>query len=111
MTQPSHGLGLGFDPQLDQFFFYFEFIRLQRFHAAVWRNGEIANAPNNTPIKVAIIDTGVDSTHTQIREAIESGKIFNGAGFPKSLVPFEDVNGHGTHAASVLLKTAPNALV
>ena len=61
--------------------------------------------------KVAIIDTGVDHTHAEITQSIESGRIFAGMGFPSDLDPFEDVHGHGTYAASVFLKTAPNALL
>ena len=30
-------------------------------------------------------------------------------GFPANLDPLQDKDGHGTHGASVLLKTAPNA--
>jgi hypothetical protein len=78
--------------------------RLERVHSV------LIETPTR-PIKVAILDTGVDGTHSQIRGSIESGTIFSGKGFPDTLEPFKDIDGHGTHAASVFLKTAPNALL
>jgi subtilisin family serine protease len=67
-----------------------------------------------------ILDTGVDATHPQILAARAEKRII--AAFPdsadptldstpKSLDPFRDEDGHGTHVASVLLRTAPNAAI
>jgi subtilisin family serine protease len=80
--------------------------RLGRVHDVLKQAGS-----EKKQVKVAILDTGVDGTHNQIRTSIQSGAIFAGKGFPSSLEPFQDVHGHGTHAASVFLQTAPNALL
>ena len=67
---------------------------------------------NVPPIKVAIIDTGVNFENWAIQEAIEGGNIQGKycKGFPKDEHhdPTADKNGHGTYVASVLLRTAPN---
>lgn len=55
-----------------------------------------------------MLDTGVDATHTQIREARNSGRLKASKGFPDRLLPLKDKNGHGTHGASIILKTAPD---
>ena len=64
-------------------------------------------------IRVAILDTGIDSTHQMFHEALqgpeESRPIVAWKGFPSSLDPLRDMNGHGTHATSVLHKVAPDA--
>jgi subtilisin family serine protease len=69
------------------------------------------------PVRVAILDTGVDETHPLIEKAM--GRILHKTtqvrqiaamrGFPHSLKPGQDHHGHGTHCASVFIKTAPNA--
>ena len=71
-------------------------------------------------VRIAILDTGVDMAHPQIRAARDANRI--GAFFPDfpdqtshsdftSTYPFRDLHGHGTHGASVLLRTAPNATI
>jgi subtilisin family serine protease len=62
-------------------------------------------------VRIAHLDTGVDSRHEEIQTAIANGKIKQYRGFPNSLEPLEDRNGHGTHGASILLRTAPNAQI
>jgi len=57
---------------------------------------------------VAVLDTGVDIKHEEIRFAHSNGKIMVYRGFPESLDPLNDRHGRGTHGASVLLRTAPN---
>ncbi|KAK4173798.1 peptidase S8/S53 domain-containing protein [Triangularia setosa] len=67
---------------------------------------------NSRPIvrlsKIAIVDTGIDWKHPCFREAISSGRIV-----AKSFIPRQagdqDTNGHGTHAAGLVLKVAPNS--
>lgn len=66
---------------------------------------------NQRRVRVAILDTGVDGTHPEIQLALEKKKIVAYRGFPDYLDPLRDRNGHGTHGASVLLKTAPNAAI
>lgn len=69
------------------------------------------------PVRVAIFDTGVDERHPEIKKASERilhkktklKQIAAMQGFPDSLNPSRDRHGHGTHCASVLMKTAPNA--
>ena len=80
---------------------------------------------NQKMIKVAILDTGIDRNDIAIRHAMAtlsgvSGGTKNNAtpcpaiserncrGFPKTLDPLEDKNGHGTCCAALLLRTAPN---
>ena len=59
-------------------------------------------------VRIAILDTGIDEEHEIFQELRQVGRI-QGNGFPSSLLPFEDKDGHGTHNTSVLLRTAPSA--
>lgn len=61
------------------------------------------------PVRVAILDTGVDNRDPQIQRALELNTIREARGFPRSLEPLQDRHGHGTHGASVLMRTAPHA--
>jgi hypothetical protein len=86
------------------------------------------NRKNNNPrIKIAILDTGIDSMQTEMANNIviaypESStrderndikarnskrSIKEWKGFPSTLNPLRDQMGHGTHCASVILRTAP----
>jgi Subtilase family len=62
-------------------------------------------------VRIAILDTGVDATHPEIRAALDEKKIVAFKGFPDSLDPLCDRLGHGTHGTSVLMKTAPTACI
>ena len=57
---------------------------------------------------IAIIDTGINAHHPEMANHIHHRSITLWKGFPDHLNPLEDKCGHGTHGASVLLKTAPN---
>jgi subtilisin family serine protease len=46
-------------------------------------------------IKVAVLDTGIDLDHEDLKEAIVGSKDFTGDGV-------EDKNGHGTHCAGII---------
>jgi hypothetical protein len=46
-----------------------------------------------------------------MKSAIEKGRVAACKGFPTSLDPKNDRNGHGTHGVSVILRIAPNARV
>ena len=63
------------------------------------------------PVRVAILDTGIDARHPQFKEALQLKKIKASLGFPDSLDALSDRNGHGTHGASVFLRTAPHAVL
>ena len=60
-------------------------------------------------VAIAMIDTGINVHHPEMKMHIQNGSITLWKGFPEELNPLEDNCGHGTHGASVLLKTAPNA--
>jgi subtilisin family serine protease len=80
-------------------------------------------------IKIAILDSGIDSRHTEMAQNIvkpcpvncametkakiksenNSRAIKKWQGFPYTLDPCQDRRGHGTHIASVIFKTAPYA--
>jgi hypothetical protein len=51
----------------------------------------------------------VDARHPLFRKAIQENQIRSCRGFPNSLDPLSDRNGHGTHGASVFMRTAPRA--
>lgn len=46
-------------------------------------------------VRVAVLDTGIDTDHPDLKDAIVATKDFTGDGI-------EDVNGHGTHTAGVV---------
>jgi hypothetical protein len=64
----------------------------------------------DSPVKVAILDTGLCLQHPEFKTYIEMGTIRKTRcrAFPESLDPCADKNGHGTHVTSVLLRTAPD---
>jgi len=62
-------------------------------------------------VRIAILDSGVDSTHPEMIAAMQDGTIAKYKGFPDSLHPICDLKGHGTHGTSVLIKTAPTATI
>jgi subtilisin family serine protease len=83
--------------------------RLRVVHEAI----ELVRKEDDRQVRVAILDTGIDSTHADFNltesqlEALKS----RSKGFPGILDPLKDGHGHGTHVASVLLKTAPHARI
>ncbi|MEM7174178.1 MAG: S8 family peptidase [Bacteroidota bacterium] len=46
-------------------------------------------------VKIAVLDTGIDEKHPDLRDAIIDGKDFTGEGL-------KDTNGHGTHCAGII---------
>ncbi len=64
----------------------------------------------NKKIRIAIIDSGVDTAHPRIRGAIKSGRIKvcrNFLSFDHE--DYDDDFGHGTWVALLLLQVAPEA--
>ena len=63
-------------------------------------------------VRVAILDTGVYFEHPKFKKATSLSVLQKDRcrGFPSQLnaIACLDKNGHGTHCASVLLRTAPN---
>jgi subtilisin family serine protease len=60
-------------------------------------------------VRIAILDSGIDARHPDMAQYINDGIIIRSQGFPSTLDPLADKDGHGTHGTSVLLKTAPHA--
>jgi hypothetical protein len=60
-------------------------------------------------IKIAILDTGVDMGHHFFQSGQRKGRIKECRSWIPSRRGDEDVNGHGTHAAALLLRVAPGA--
>ena len=73
------------------------------------------NRKDNKHVRIAILDTGVDATHPEVRDAFGRKQIRGF--FPDSsdsesaLDPHNDENGHGTHGTSVLIRVAPTATI
>jgi subtilisin family serine protease len=57
-----------------------------------WRAGQTAKG-----VKVAVLDTGIDATHPDLAGAIAESADFTGSPYGA-----DDVNGHGTHVASIV---------
>lgn len=60
----------------------------------VWATGEKGNG-----VVVAILDTGIDTTHPDLKDRIIGGHNFTDDGAPED---FTDRNGHGTHVAGII---------
>jgi len=98
--------------------------KLRRVHSCVAQVRKLGRR-----IKLAVLDSGIDPRHTEIAQNIvrpfpdlcaiemkaklkaenDCRAIKKWRGFPHTLEPCQDGLGHGTHIASVILKTAPYA--
>ena len=76
-----------------------------------WYESHISALPISTRIRIAILDTGIDTNHPKITgvaatrpgdHPIKSGMSYIG---PSSV----DSNGHGTQVASLVLRVCPHA--
>lgn len=66
---------------------------------------------DNPPVKIAVLDTGVDSKNPFIRGARKANRIKALKSFVKTDESTEDGVGHGTHVAALLLNVAPDAQI
>src|SRR5438045_5837063 len=69
-----------------------------------------ATRKRQKPVKVAILDTGIDVSQPEISKNLNK-KIMRWQSFPELSEPLKDPNGHGTYLACVLMRTAPNAVL
>lgn len=61
------------------------------------------------PIKIAVLDTGIDLKHSSIRAAKKQNRLKTLKSFVKGDESVGDSHGHGTHVAALLLKVAPDS--
>ena len=88
---------------------------MKRVHRCVAEN----RADGDKRVRIAILDSGIDATHKEIAgniafdvspsssEQQKRPRITAWKGFLSELDPLRDRVGHGTHCASVILRTAP----
>jgi subtilisin family serine protease len=60
--------------------------------------------PQLYPVKVAVIDSGIDGTHPDLMGRVMAARSFVGGS------PFQDTNGHGTFVAGEIAANPTNAL-
>ena len=60
--------------------------------------------PQLFPVKVAVIDSGIDGSHPDLVGRVVAGRSFVGGS------PFQDTNGHGTFVAGEIAANPTNAL-
>ena len=68
------------------------------------------------PVEVAVLDSGVDSTHPDLRDRVTAGFVVEMVDgqptvTPRPLTENPDKLGHGTAVASIIAKLAPNAQI
>jgi major intracellular serine protease len=62
-----------------------------------------ANALNKPTIRVAVLDTGVDVNHPDLRDAVEVSLAYNAlTGESGTAESVKDLQGHGTHVAGII---------
>lgn len=61
-------------------------------------------------VKIAVLDTGLDLSHPDIWKEYQNGRI-KCYDFVENSASMKDLDGHGTHCTSVVMKFAPNAEV
>ena len=60
-------------------------------------------------IKIAVLDTGIDTEHNVMRAAKKLKRIKDMKSFVQGDKTIKDFNGHGTHITALLLKIAPHS--
>jgi hypothetical protein len=58
-------------------------------------------------VKIALLDTGLDMTHPQIKKFSDDKQILDPFDFVEDSTEMKDTDGHGTHGTHLLFKTAP----
>lgn len=66
------------------------------------------NGVKGGEVKIAILDTGIDLQHPLLNERIQNENCWD---FVNDTEGICDEVGHGTHTASLLVKTAPQAKI
>jgi subtilisin family serine protease len=61
------------------------------------------------PVRIAVLDTGVDLAHRFIQGAKKHNRIKLIESFVEGVKGTQDLHGHGTHIAALLLEIAPDA--
>jgi hypothetical protein len=92
---------------------------LERYCHTLLDKGEQRLTTGTKPLKIAILDTGIDSKHEHFRGKIGKSKTFRaisefrvGSDQPAHTLPYgEDELPHGTHVAALLNRIAPTAWI
>jgi subtilisin family serine protease len=79
-----------------------------------YQTDDLSNDRNFRRVRIAILDTGIafrGTASAPVPELIKEniGRVKLGKALDKSLPPHEDTNGHGTHAAGLILQVCPYA--
>jgi subtilisin len=77
------------------------------FGEITWNN--ICGESTGKGVKVAVIDSGIDATHPDIKEGVQGYVAIDEQpeGFVYTADPHEDLSGHGTACASIIRSIAP----
>ncbi|MEH7250202.1 S8 family serine peptidase [Neobacillus niacini] len=70
---------------------------------AIYNDSSIQATSGGSGIKVAVLDTGANTTHTDLTNRVEQCKDFTQAKTPLIDGSCSDGNGHGTHVAGTVL--------
>ncbi|NBW80268.1 hypothetical protein EBR21_00805 [bacterium] len=60
------------------------------------------NADPNRVVRVAVLDTGIDGTHPDLKDAIDASLSYNAITGKTGLSEVVDKEGHGTHVAGII---------
>jgi hypothetical protein len=63
------------------------------------------------PVKIAVLDTGIDMQHNYIKGCKKANRIKGVKSFVNDDKRIDDICGHGTHVAALLLKVAPECQI
>ncbi len=72
----------------------------------IYDNPEIASASGGSGVNVAVLDTGVNVNHPDLKRRIGQCKDFTNLRFPVVDNKCEDKNGHGTHVTGIIAADA-----